>query len=216
MKAGKMAQKGPLHTTQAVHTVPGSIHQWFASDLQFHRLYPEAVQVQANMHWTPLHVARKAAEFLTADHNKRVLDIGSGAGKFCLAAAYYCPDGIYTGVEQRANLVACAEDARRKLGFANVSFLHQNILHTDLSDYDHFYFFNAFFENLDDSFRIDEEVVYSRERYAEYNRYLFRQLEKKPAGTRLATFHSTENEIPGDYHEVGASADELLKFRIKV
>lgn len=216
MKAGKMVQKEPLHTTQADHTVAGSIHKWFASDLQFHRLYPQAVHAQANMHWTPLHVARKAAEFLTADKNKRILDIGSGGGKFCLAAAYYCPDGTYTGVEQRANLVTCAEDARRTLGLTNVSFLHQNILHTDLSAYDHFYFFNSFFENLDDAFRIDESLTYSRELYAQYNRYVFRQLEKKPAGTRLATFHSTENEIPGSYHEVAVSADELLKFWVKV
>lgn len=216
MKAGKMVQKEPLHTKQAVHTEPGLLQKWFASDGQFHQLYPEPVRAQANMHWTPLHVARKAAEFLTADKHKRILDIGSGGGKFCLAAAYYCPEGIYTGIEQRASLVANAEEANRILGLPHVTFLHQNILDTDLAAYDHFYFFNAFYENLDDSFRIDELLTYSRELYAQYNRHLFRQLEKKPPGTRIVTFHSTENEMPGNYMEVSVSADELLKCWIRV
>ena len=39
---------------------------------------------------------------------------------------------------------------------------------------------------------------------------------KKPGGTRLATFHSLEDEIPQSYHEVGSEFDNLLKFWIKI
>ncbi len=193
-----------------------AIDKWFASDNQFHQLYPASVQVQANMHWTPLHIARKAAEFLAVDTHTKILDLGSGAGKFCLAGAYYSPQANYYGIEQRADLVACAIAANGILQLPRVTFMQGNLLETDLSEYDHFYFFNAFFENLEDGFKIDDSVTYSRDLYAKYNRYLFKQLDKKPAGTRLATFHSTENEIPGDYHEVGSTTDQLLKYWIKV
>ena len=39
------------------------------------------------MHWTPVHVARRAAQFLVTGPETRVLDVGSGPGKFCLVGA---------------------------------------------------------------------------------------------------------------------------------
>ncbi len=221
MKTGKMDQKGPLEQQAfSQPNNPGSadrrIADYFASDLQFHKLYPDSLLHQANMHWTPLHVARKAAAFLAVGDNPRILDIGSGAGKFCITAAYYYPGAAYTGIEQREDLIAAANKARDLLRLQQVEFICGNLLQLDLSGYDHFYFFNAFFENLEESFRIDQSVPYSRELYAKYNRYLFRQLQDKPAGTRLVTYHSTETEIPGDYHEVGDAEEGLLKCWMKV
>ena len=55
---------------------------------------------------------RKAANFLAAENNVRILDIGSGVGKFCLAASYYKPNAFYYGVEQRKSLVSHAETAK--------------------------------------------------------------------------------------------------------
>jgi hypothetical protein len=98
----------------------------------------------------------------------------------------------------------------------NVSFIHANITSIDFADYDHFYFFNAFYENINDEYKIDTKLAYSKELYASYNRYVYKQLDKKPAGTRLATFHSMEDEIPAGYHEVGSTEDNLLKFWVKV
>lgn len=190
--------------------------QWFGSDTQFHRLYPAELLAQASMHWTPLAVAEKAAAFLAAEKNVKILDIGSGAGKFCLAAAYYQPAAIYTGVEQRAGLVQYANDALKKLNLPQVSFIHANIDSIDFGAYDHFYFFNAFHENIAETYRIDEQLSYSPALYHRYSRYVYRQLEKKPAGTRLATFHSTETEVPASYHVTGSDENDLLKYWIKV
>lgn len=220
MNTDKMVQKDTL-LNQAGKQLPslshaGSIHNYFQSDLQFHRLYPDTINDQASMHWTPLHIARKAAEFLASDRNATILDIGSGTGKFCLSAAYYQPDYRWVGIEQRADMVQYAEIARQSCRLPNVSFLHANLTETDLSIYDHFYFFNAFYENLSEENRIDDQLVYSKELYFQYNRYLYRALEKKPPGTRLATFHSTEAEIPADYHVVAASEDATLKCWVKV
>lgn len=190
--------------------------QFFLSDAGFHRLYPKELHAQASMHWTPLAVAKTAAAFLAAEPGIRILDIGSGAGKFCLAAAHYQPNALYTGVEQRAGLVKHAIDAARQLQLEQVVFINTNIDQVDFSLYDHFYFFNAFHENIAEAYRIDEQVVYSADLYHRYNRYVYRQLEKKAAGTRLATFHSNEAEIPRSYHLVNTAENESLKCWIKI
>ena len=142
-----------------------SSHNWFESDNEFNRLYPRRIRKLARRHWTPLFVAQKAAVFLAAESGAKILDIGSGAGKFCLAAARYNPDGQYYGVEQRENMVNYAENARKKLGLQNVEFIHGNFTQLDFKQYTHFYFYNAFFENIAIAENIDDSIEYSGELY---------------------------------------------------
>jgi len=189
---------------------------WFHSDAQFNHVYPPSVQKLSRRHWTPLQVARKAAAFLAAENNTVILDVGSGVGKFCLAASHYQPNAWFIGVEQRKNLVAHADTAKQILKADNAAFIYGNFTQLDFKKYDHFYFFNAFYENLAGTDKIDNNIVYSGELYNYYNRYLYKQLEKKPAGTRVATYHSLEDEIPKGYHVVGTDMDNLLKFWVKV
>lgn len=54
----------------------------FGDDTEFDWLYPKQFQLLSLKHFTLLPIAQKAAEFLSLP-NTRVLDIGSGAGKFC-------------------------------------------------------------------------------------------------------------------------------------
>ena len=190
--------------------------KWFSSDSHFNKIYPPSIQLLAPRHWTPLVVARKAAHFLAAENGVRILDIGSGVGKFCLTAANYKPNASFTGVEQRKSLINHAETAKEILRLENVSFINGNFTQIDFSNYDHFYFYNSFYENLACTDKIDNSIDYSGELYNYYNRYLFKRLEQKPAGTRLATFHSLEDEMPPDYHVVGVEMDNLLKFWIKI
>jgi Methyltransferase domain len=199
-------------------TAPGldDVKKWFTSDIKFNHLYPASIQTMVRRHWTPLHIAQKAANFLAAENGVKILDIGSGVGKFCLAAAFFKPLSFFYGVEQRNQLVDYANNAAEILSLENASFIHSNFTQLDIRHYDHFYFFNAFYENLVDTAQIDESIDYSGELYNYYNRYLFKQLDQKPAGTRVATFHSLEDEIPRSYHVVGSDADNLLKFWIKV
>lgn len=189
--------------------------KWNGSDDRFNQLYPFYIQVLARKHWTPLTVARKAANFLAAENSVRILDIGSGAGKFCLAAAHAKPKAFYYGVEQRKSLIVEAEIVRKTLKLENVSFIHANFTQLDFRNYDHFYFFNSFYENLTGTNKIDDSIEYSQELYNYYNRYLFKQLEQKPAGTKLVTYHSLEDEMPEGYLLVDAEIDNLLKYWIK-
>ncbi len=189
--------------------------KWFSSDAQFNNLYPSHIQMLSRKHWTPLQVSWKAVKFLVAKSGVRILDIGSGVGKFCLSAAYYRPKAFYFGVEQRKDLVNHAETARKALRLQNVSFMYGNFTRLDLRDYDHFYFYNSFYENLAYTDKIDDSIAYSGELYNYYNRYLYQQLEKMPAGTKLVTFHSLEGEVPRSFHLVGSEMDNQLKFWIK-
>lgn len=189
---------------------------WFSSDARFNALYPEYIQSLARRHWTPINIARMAADFLVVEDGVSILDIGSGVGKFCLSAAYFKPDAFFYGVEQRRNLVQYADSAATVLGLDNVNFIHGNFTQLSLNDFDHFYFYNSFYENLVDTDKIDDSIDYSGELYHYYNRYLYRRLADTPCGTRLCTFHSMEDEIPPGFCEVGGACSGLLKFWIKL
>jgi methyltransferase family protein len=188
----------------------------FQSEPSFCQLYPISIQKLDRLHWSPLAVVYKAAKFL-ADHKpKKILDIGSGSGKFCLAGAYYNPDAFFTGVEQRHYLVVEAKAAKDKIGRVNANFLHKNFTQIDLQEFESFYFYNPFFENLPSAHKIDQSIVYSEELYNYYSNYLSRQLEWMPSGTRVATYHSWNDEIPPGYQLLEVHFDNLLKFWIKV
>jgi SAM-dependent methyltransferase len=189
---------------------------WFKSDTQFDQLYSIPTQQLAHRHWTPLDVAKKAADFLATDRNAKILDIGSGVGKFCLSAAHFKPNAFFLGIEQRKSLINQAEEVKVKLGLDNVTFIQGNFTQIDFKNYDHFYFYNSFYENLYGTPKIDNSLEYSRELYNYYNFYLYKQLEKKPVGTKLVTFHSLDEEMPNGYHIVGADLDDLLKYWEKI
>src|SRR5215211_6350217 len=98
----------------------------FNDDAAFNKLFPPRIQAKASKHWTPLEVAKSAAEFLVPENNVHVLDIGSGVGKFCLAAANHKTHALFYGVEQRKDLVDYANACNSKLDLHNVLFIHSN------------------------------------------------------------------------------------------
>jgi hypothetical protein len=189
--------------------------KWFDSDFQFHQLYPLEIQLLANKHWTPLNIIQKTVQFLVAEEGTKILDIGSGVGKFCLTGAYYSPRALFYGIEQRKNLSDYAEEAKNVLGLRNVNFMHGNFTQLDLKLYNNFYFYNSFFENLEGSDRIDSTLLYSESLYSYYSQYLKKELEKMPSGTRMVTCCSWDDEIPPGYHLVESEVNNFLKFWIK-
>lgn len=186
---------------------------FFDSDENFNSLYPEEIAALSRKHWTPLLVAKKASAFL-AEKGAKVLDVGSGAGKFCLAAAYYHPEVKFSGIEQRAHLVKLSQDTAAKLNLNNVEFLHGNFTDLDFSRFNHFYFYNSFYENLTGTDKIDLTVEFSPQLYHTYTYNFLRKMEKMPAGTRLVTYHVLEESLPG-YHIVGSDINNLLKYWTK-
>jgi SAM-dependent methyltransferase len=193
-----------------------TLEQWFSSDAQLHHVYPPSIQLLARKHWTPLGITQMVVQFLAPHDGVKVLDIGSGAGKFCLAGGYYKPCASFFGIEQRKDLVSHAETARGMLGLKNIHFIHGNLTGLDFKEYDHFYFYNSFYENLMDTEKIDDNIECKPELYNYYNRKLYEKMEELRTGTRLATFHCFEDNIPSSYQLVDNQVGSLLKFWIKL
>ena len=186
-------------------------YKYLKSDNDFDELYPEHIQFVSQRHWTPINIAKLAIGFLS-NKGAKILDIGSGVGKFCLTAGYYAPNVEIVGVEQRKYLINHAIRAQKELGLKNVSFINKNFTQINLHDYNHFYFFNSFFENIDGVDRIDETIDYSEALYEYYVRYLYKGLQEMPKGTKIATFHTLDDEIPRGYKLIERHSNGDLKF----
>jgi tRNA A58 N-methylase Trm61 len=187
---------------------------WFANDKKFNRLYPPHIASLSRPHWTPVAVARAATPFL-AESGKKVLDVGSGVGKFCLVAGALRKNTSFYGVEQRLNLVHFAKDAQEKLKLDNVHFTHGNVTETDFSNYDHFYFYNAFYEQLSHVDKIDFDIPFSQQQFDQYTHHLYNELSKLRGGTKLVTYHAQREQIPNSYGLVRREFDMRLEFWIK-
>lgn len=189
--------------------------QSYQNDDSFDEFFSPRIKKLSKVHWTPLSVAKRAANFLAPNPGCKVIDIGSGVGKFCLAAAHYCPDSEFDGIEQRINLHMTAEHSKEISGLENVHFIHGDFTEINLDSYTGIYFYNSFAENLYSFGRIDNTIEHSPSLYNYYANYLYMLLDGKPAGTRLATYHVSENEIPICYDLIETDFDEHLKLLIK-
>jgi SAM-dependent methyltransferase len=83
---------------------------------------------------------------------KRVIDIGSGTGKFCLIAAKLNPDIHFTGVEITEKYWEESMRLKDILGITNVEFLLQDYKDVDITNFDGIYIFNPFVMSKDDPY----------------------------------------------------------------
>src|SRR6266542_6144707 len=137
-------------------------------DLEFDAIYPEWVRRLSEHHWTPLSVCVRAAELLGSHDGATILDVGSGAGKFCLIGGARSA-ARFVGVEQRPRLVDVSRRIARRAGLRNVEFIHGNVMSLDWGRFDGFYLFNPFYEHvIDYQPRIDEPIVVSPHLFTNY------------------------------------------------
>jgi len=193
---------------------PQQTAAYFSSDKIFDSLFPYYIRDLSEVHWTPLAVAFEAARFLAPDENARIIDIGAGVGKFCMACSFTTA-GQFTGIEQRKNFVKLGNKNIKKLGLTNASILHGNFTDLDLTKYSGIYFFNSFHENLVESDALDKNIERSPEIYTQYTIHFLQALNTMPAGTRLATYYLTNTEVPLSYRLVETHFNDLLKLWIK-
>jgi len=196
----------------------------FAKDEKFDLIYPQQIQRLSSLFWTPVAVAAEAAKLLVTDRacraeglaksGTRVLDIGCGPGKFCLVGASLTY-GRFTGVEQRRDLVVAARQAGNDLSLTNVEFIHGNVLEVDFAEYDAFYLFNPFEENMHSGHTIDSAVRLSPALFKRYTSHVAAQLGARPIGTRVVTYAGYADDIPACYYCESALFDDDLKLWIK-
>jgi SAM-dependent methyltransferase len=169
-------------------------------DLAFDAIYPAEIRRISRRFWTPVAVARRAAELFVEVGARRVLDVGAGVGKFVLVAAQVAPQTLFVGVEHRRHLVDVAIAARDELGRSNARFKAADVTRMGWSSFDGLYLFNPFAENLfDGGDRIDSRVELSRQRLAQEAMRVERALRRAPVGTSIVTYHGATARIPGCY-----------------
>jgi len=174
-------------------------------DVAFDEQLPLSLQLKAGTHFTPVAVARLVAQLLAPEPGLNVLDVGSGAGKFCITAARAVPDARFVGVEWRPHLVRLA--TRLAEGVPNVRFIHADALDLDWSSFDAFYFYNPFAEHLFDGvFGLDHTISLDPLDFAVYVGAVTDRLARARVGTRVVTYHGLGAALPAGYVLVRATA----------
>ncbi|WP_395746084.1 class I SAM-dependent methyltransferase [Prosthecobacter sp.] len=183
-------------------------------DHEFDQIFPVAISKLSACHWSPANVCRTAAQMLASEPGAKVLDIGCGPGKFCIIGAT-TTQGHFTGVEQRAKLVRVAKNVIEKNHIPRVDIVHGNIQDMNFRDFDAFYLFNPFEENVLPSLRIDYEVELKARLYTDYTAHVQQQLLRMPLDTRVVTYCGECLEIPACYVCVKTAFTNQLKLWVK-
>jgi predicted RNA methylase len=175
----------------------------FPTDSTFDRLLPHDLRRLSGEHWTPLAAVVRAAQWLDELGVRTVVDIGSGAGKFCVAAALAGRCRLI-GVEHRARLVASARELARALRVdERVEFAHRVFGQDPLPAADAYYVYNPFGENVFGSEHpFGEDVDVSEARYARDVAALEDMLQSAPAGTYFLTYNGFGGRVPYTYERV--------------
>lgn len=184
------------------------------TDEEFDQIYPEELRALSALHWTPVHIAKLAAEFLAPNANCKVLDIGSGVGKFCFVGAAVTK-GSFHGVEQRSSFVTVCNALAAQYEIPNVSFKNENITNIAFDAFDAFYFFNPFYENVEQTLIIDDTVQRKEGLFLAYSDYVYQQLDQSKIGTRLVTYHSIWDDVPNGFQLEYRSLNGDLSFWTK-
>jgi SAM-dependent methyltransferase len=177
-------------------------------DLAFDAFLPEPLRKLSAQHWTPLTVAVRAARWFDECNVRTVVDIGSGPGKFCVAAALGC-HCHFTGLEHRERLVACARMLASSFGVkSQVHFICGALGEARLPSADAYYLYNPFEENvMGRTERIDDDVELGNERLTRDLQTTHALLARAPAGTYLLTYNGFGGRIPASYRQVRADRD---------
>jgi predicted RNA methylase len=185
------------------------------TEKSFNDCLPDYLKFASRLFFTPIEVAKTASTWLTETNAKHILDIGAGVGKFCITGARQSSSHFY-GVEHRASIAKIGNQITKHFEISNATILHSNILDVDFSNYDAFYLFNPFYENLEHAKRLNDEVSLEENLYLKYLNYTDEQLDKAKIGTRLVTYHGNNFEVPSSYSKVQDAYNGDLKLWVKL
>ncbi len=185
------------------------------SDADLDGRLPPALQAHAHRHWTPVAVTRLGVQWLVDAGARSVLDLGSGAGKFCVAGACLSPL-TFLGVEHRPHLVAaaralaaaCAVDGRVTFHLGDQAQAEELEAHA-------LYLYNPFGENLlAPSGHIDGTVELNRRRFHRETTRLETWLARRPRGSWVLTLNGFGGRLPDTYDLLRIEDTEVAPLRL--
>jgi hypothetical protein len=183
-------------------------------DRAFDAVYPAKARWLSGLHWTPIEVARCATRLLVERPGARILDIGSGVGKFCIVAAA-TSDARVSGVEQREHLVAMAERAMTAFG-VDVAFEHGRFEACAPESFDGFYLFNPFAEQLSTPGEwIDATIEHTSLSFLRHVARAEELFERARVGTRVVTYCGFGGTMPPSYTRVVVALGGKLELWVK-
>jgi hypothetical protein len=184
-------------------------------DAAFDRFLPEAARRVSGQFWSPLHVALRVASWAGQLRLEHIVDVGSGAGKLCVAAALACRSR-FTGFEQRPALVAAARDLAALFGVADrVRFLERTLARGGVPEADGYYLFNPFEENLHGpSDHIDETVPLGHTRFDHDVALTEELLATLRPGKCVILYNGFGGEIPSNYERLRVGDDPLRPLEL--
>jgi len=172
-------------------------------DPEFDGLLPAQWRAKSTIHFTPVDVARRAAELLVERPDARVLDIGAAVGKFCIVAGLTCPAAMFVGIERRRHLVRVADRLARRLQLTNVLFAYGDMTEVDWSRFDGFYLYNPFAEQLCGTLpTLDDALELAPGYFRFYVQQVRERLANARVGTRVVAYHGFGGEPPPEYELV--------------
>ena len=172
-------------------------------DRAFDGFLPRDLKAAAGDYWTPLSVALTAARWLEEQQVQRVVDIGAGPGKFCLAVALASRCEVI-GLEHRPRLVAVARALARVFALeARASFVQGSVRDAPLPEAGAYYLYNPFAENLHaPDTPLGGDVELSCERYALDVSSVQNAFRRAPEGTLVLTYNGFGGCMPASYDSI--------------
>lgn len=172
-------------------------------DPSFDRFLPEPLRLVSPEYWTPLAVAKRAADWLEDLGIRTVVDIGSGVGKFCIAGALFSKCR-FTGLEQYSSLVTSAEALVDLFDLNDrVSFVTGALGAVPTPVGDAYYFFNPFGEYwLGADYPTVSDAGVTGTRWADDIAAAEDLLHSTPAGTWILTCNGFGGGMPVSYELV--------------
>jgi SAM-dependent methyltransferase len=194
--------------------LPGDI---LLSDAAFDSAYDDTIRKLSAEHWTPVRVAARAAQLLILEGATRILDVGSGVGKFCIVGAL-STEAEFVGVERRSSLVEIARRTALRFGTGRATFVHANADAFSFDGFNGVYLFNPYHEQIGALLNhIDDDVERSRLMYSHFVRATMLKLAAMAPPVAVVTLGGFGGTIPSDFDFLGdePAGSEQMELWVK-
>jgi precorrin-6B methylase 2 len=202
---------------ESPRAIPAASPHILPSDVEFDSAYDKQISELSQQHWTPVPVAARAVHLLTRAGATRILDVGSGAGKFCIVGAL-STEAEFVGVERRGYLVDIAKQTALRFGAHRATFVHASADSFSFEGFNGVYLYNPFYEQISTFLiQIDGGIERSPLVYRHFVRSTKDKLAAMAPPVAVVTYNGFGGPMPPEYGLRGdePAGTDLLELWVK-